>query len=616
MSAIAGIISFQKFYLNEESFIDIKESLLKRGKGFEFKKSNSYLMFNVKDSHQQFQKYIIETNTLIFNFDGRIDNRIDLINKFKLKVCLNDAELAMHLYSKLGIDSFNHIIGAFVLIVFDKLKKKITCSRDQLGIRPIYYSYDDNAFIYASEPRFIFKLKKIEKDVNNIKLKKFLIGSETDPSMTYYKNISKVPRGCIIEICNKLKSTTRYFEFKRDQSRFEKDTNLTETFFENFFKAIECQIPNEEKIGSALSGGLDSTSVTGMLMHINKSLNLNKRINSLSYRFVDLKESDKKRTDEMGYVNDALKMGDINPIIIDIENTNIIQDLLSAQSKFSEPCLHANRYLELEMINACKINGIKTIFTGYDGDCTISYGMENIQALLSQNKFIKAISLNNSVRNKVGLKNNTLKVILMYVILKRLPLAVHFFIKKLKGLNKFNENHKFLSKELTEHINYKQVLKDIREKQFNYEDSHQRLLNSQSFSNNFEVLDIDYSYNEIEERHPFCNHKFMQFCLDIPIELKLKEGMTRYILRESMKEIIPRTIYTRMTKSNLSPYFLYSFDSMKNDLFESLIDTTTAIKPMLNAKNLKIMYKKSNLTDNEKSYIVSYNCLNEWLKSN
>ena len=203
----------------------------------------------------------------------------------------------------------------------------------------------------------------------------------------------------------------------------------------------------------------------------------------------------------------------------------------------------------------------------------------------------------------------------MYVVLKRLPLAFHFFIKRLKGLRNFNENHKFLSRHLTNNINYMEVLKDKREKQFNFEVSHQRLLNSNSFSNNFEVLDIDYSYAGIEEMHPFCNHEFMQFCLDLPIDLKLKKGMTRYILRESMKEIIPKSIYLRMTKSNLSPYFLYSFDEMKSDLFENLIYSSSKLKPMLNVENLKMAYSKSNLSDNEKSFIVSYNCLDEWLKS-
>lgn len=616
MSAIVGVVAFKKFFISEEIFIDIERSMLKRGYGFEFKKSKNYFMFNVKNYDNRSKKYIAEIGNYVLNFDGRIDNKEEVIRKFRLKKNINEAEICISIYKEFGEKSLNTIIGAFVLIIFDKNKNEIVCYRDQLGIRPLYYSYDNDVFIYATEPKFIFKIKKLEKTINHLKLRNFLIGVEDEPSMTYYKNIQKIPRGSKLEITESSKKISKYFEFKRNPYRFKDNLNFTEIFFENFSNAIKMQIPNEERIGTALSGGLDSSSVTGMLASINKKFNLNKDIHSFSYRFINLKENDFKGTDEIKYVNDAINMGDINPVLIDIESTNVVKDLLESQSSFPEPCLHGNRYLELKMIEACKSHKVNTLFTGYDGDCTISYGMENIQSLLDKNKFLKAISINNEVRNKIGLKSNVVNMILMYVLVKRLPLAFHFLIKKLKGLERFSENHKFLSSNLIKDIDYKETLKDIREKQFNYKESHQRLLNSHSFSNNFEALDIDYSYNDIEERHPFCNHRFMQFCLDLPLELKLKNGMTRYILRESMKEIIPKSIYSRMTKSNLSPYFIYSFDGMRNDLFENLIYSKTEIRPLLNIENLKRMSQKTILTNNEKSYIVSYNCVNEWLKAN
>lgn len=616
MSAIAGIIAFKKTLISDSSFFDLKNSLLKRGHGFEFNRANNYLFCNVKNNESRSNKYIIETNEYIFNFDGRIENKEEIQEKFKLKNGLNDSEICISLFEKLGKDSFNYIVGAFVIVIFDKVQKKIICSRDQLGIRPLFYSYDDEAFIYASEIKFIFKFKEINKNINEIKLRNFLIGGDINPSMTYFENIQKIPRGCILEISSNYINNTKYFEFKRNPDRFEKDANFVEIFLEKFSNVINSQIPNEDKVGSALSGGLDSSSVTRMLISNNKKFKLNKEIYSFSYRFTDLEQKDRIGTDEMNYVNDVINMGDINPIIINIKSKNIIKDLLDSQSKFSEPCLHGNRYLELEMIKACKENQIQTLFTGYDGDCTISYGMENIQALLSKNKFFRAISLNNKVRNKLDLKNNTVRMLLMYVFIKRLPFIFHFLIKKFKGFEKFTENQKFLSTSLKKDIDYAEALKDIREKMFNYEESHQRLLNSHSFSNNFEALDIDYSYNEIEERHPFCNHEFMQLCLDLPIETKLNKGLTRYILRESMKGIIPSSIYHRMKKSNLSPYFLYSFDSMKDDLFENLIYSRTEINSLLNIENIKKMAKQNNLSNNEKSYIVSYNCVNEWLRAN
>ena len=56
------------------------------------------------------------------------------------------------------------------------------------------------------------------------------------------------------------------------------------------------------------------------------------------------------------------------------------------------------------------------------------------------------------------------------------------------------------------------------------------------------MLDIDYSYNGIEERHPFCDIDLMNFCLSVPANEKLKNGYTRYILRNAMKDLLPVSI--------------------------------------------------------------------------
>ena len=106
---------------------------------------------------------------------------------------------------------------------------------------------------------------------------------------------------------------------------------------------------------------------------------------------------------------------------------NVIADLLNDQKKYPEPCLHGNRYLENETIKACNRNNIRTFFTGYDGDITVSYGMELIQELFSSRKYFKAISLNRKVRQNLGLPMNSIGIFLSYVVMKNLPLNIHYF---------------------------------------------------------------------------------------------------------------------------------------------------------------------------------------------
>ncbi len=74
-----------------------------------------------------------------------------------------------------------------------------------------------------------------------------------------------------------------------------------------------------------------------------------------------------------------------------------------------------------------------------------------------------------------------------------------------------------------------------------------------------EILDKLAAWHGIQLRYPFFDRRLIEFCLSLPAELKLQQGWTRYVLRESMRGLLPEVIRTRMTKATLYPYFLHSF---------------------------------------------------------
>jgi asparagine synthase (glutamine-hydrolysing) len=180
----------------------------------------------------------------------------------------------------------------------------------------------------------------------------------------------------------------------------------------------------------------------------------------------------------------------------------------------------------------------------------------------------------------------------------------------------YEPNSIFLAKDLRKKINKKSSLEEIRRKKYDFENGHKNLLNSSSFSRNFEMLDVDFSYSGVEERHPFCDIDLMNLCLRIPASQKLKNGKTRNILREALKNDLPKSVYRRMKKSNLSPYFFYSFDLMRDELFERLIYSNSPICELLDKSKLKKLSKSEKLSLDQKSLIVAYNCIESWIQSN
>ena len=308
-------------------------------------------------------------------------------------------------------------------------------------------------------------------------------------------------------------------------------------------------------------------------------------------------------------------MGGLIPRSIVMGRGNYVNDLISSQSKFPSPCFQGNRYQELLLIEACKTDDISMLLTGFDGDCTVSYGMELIQILFKEGKFLEGLALNRKVREKKGMSNNSLRVLYNYFFLKSLSPILHLTLNRIRGLDRISNG--FIDARLIEGTNPLDRIKRDRQYMFDTSNGHRDLLNSNHFQNSFESLDIDYAPHGIEERHPFCDKRLMELCLNIPPNLKLKDGLTRYILRESLKDYLPNSVRYRATKSDLSPYFFYSAKNEIKNLIERLLETSSQISHLINKKKLKhALGSCQKLSKEDITWIINLNIIDEWLIQN
>jgi asparagine synthase (glutamine-hydrolysing) len=606
MSGLAGIINFKNGDLENPSEESLKNYLRKRGVVKVHNDSGNYGIFSLNAS-ASFNNNIYTEGGYFINFCGRVDNQEDFKNCNRN----NTAKFILREYIKKGVKSFDAYAGAFCFTIFDKNSGKLVCVRDHLGMKPFYYSFDGQKFFFGSEPIYINLLSNKKYGIDSEKITDLILREEKHSDKSFFKGIYKIERGEYI-ICSLGKlQKYKYHKFQTpDYIQYDDEKEYFDLFRKTFRRVIEDQTKDFLNIGTALSGGLDSSSVTRMLVDINSQSNNKKNIYSYSYRFKELLDSDFKKKDVVG-------MGGLNHRNIDILQGDYVNDLIDCQGKFPMPCLQGNRYQEISLLNALKKDDIKVFLTGFDGDCTVSYGMEEIQFLIRKWKVLDALKLNNLARKRKGLKDNTLKVIMSYIFMRHLPSKIHLFFKKLKGLQNFDYQHKFLKKEVRNTINYQKLNLRQREYMYDIENGHRNLLNSKHFETAFETLDIDYSNNGIEERHPFCDKRLMELCLNIPPNLKLKNGYSRYILRESLKKQLPNSIRYRMTKSDLSPYFFYSAKKNIIELLQNLVDTNSVIENYIDKKKLiNSMANIEGLSIEDITWIVNFNLIDSWVKKN
>ena len=615
MNGISGIIflgSKKEYFFNQEKLI---KELKKRGSNVEKYEDAQNISFSAS---QENEENIFSDNNCLINFSGRIDNRDELIRSFKFDKSVSDQELIVLGYQKKGEEIFKELVGAFSFLIFDKEKKEFLAVRDHIGMKPFYYSFSDGHFIYGTEPRFIFLISQKKKILNQDKLVDSILRTERSYEKTFYKGIYRLDRGEFLKSKHKKIEKFRYHEFKTpDYFGYEREEDCFEDFRNLFTKIIEEQSSGIDIIGSNLSGGLDSTSVTRVLADLNKNTGNKKKIFSYSFKFTDLNKNQFKTTDEINYVKDAVELGGLNSRIIEIPKDNYVQQLLDCQKNFPSPNLQGNRYLELFMIDNLKKDGVKTVLTGFDGDCTVSSGTELIQILLRQFRFYGALKLNSQMRRNLGFKDNSLSILYRYVLLRLTPSKLHFYLRRARGFDSLDFQFKYFNKNFKNEIDLFRLHQQKRKGMYDIKNGHRDLLNSRHFQNAFESLDIDYSYNGIEERHPFFDKRLMEFCLRLHPNMKLKNGITRYVLRESLKENLPKSVKNRMQKSNLSPYFFYSAKKNINNLIDNLTRRSSKLRDYLDLKSLKkTQSDPSGLSREEMSWIVNFNLHDQWIKQN
>ena len=105
------------------------------------------------------------------------------------------------------------LAGPFAFCIFNLSNNKILAYRDQMGVRPLYYFYNKEKFIYSTEIDYIFANNGVNKDINFKKLKYFILKGSRFNEETFYKHIFRLRRSSNIEINEKSLKISKYFNF-------------------------------------------------------------------------------------------------------------------------------------------------------------------------------------------------------------------------------------------------------------------------------------------------------------------------------------------------------------------------------------------------------------------
>ena len=457
--------------------------------------------------------YWITFNGEIYNY---IELREELKNKGHVFVTQTDTEVVLEAYKEWGFDCLQKFNGMFAFALFDKKNNQVFCARDRVGVKPFYYSNTNDAFAFASEYKAFIKSKLVAFEINEVQQFDFMVNGNLENSeQSLFKGIHELKPSHYLVYNLKSHSfqITNYYTLPSQLISSNSDQEIIELIEGKLLNAIKLRLRSDVEVGSCLSGGLDSTIIAGIVKHLqpNKQMKLftavfpNEAFDETNYA---------KLASEHVSGNWKTVSPTANEFFNDIEALNYFQDL---------PVWSTSTYSQHRVMKLAAENNIKVVLDGQGADELFAGYSHHYMALWKENFSFKKI---NDSKETIP---NAYKLFGKQLVKDAFGLSVdygNYFIENKKQFGK-SKNEKLASS-----LN-NQLAFDYNGKLKSFLKCEDRC--SMAFG--------------IESRVPFADDvDLVNYIFTIEGNRKIKNGISKYLLREATEQYIPERIYNRRDK--------------------------------------------------------------------
>jgi asparagine synthase (glutamine-hydrolysing) len=526
---------------------------------------------------------------LIVNFNGEIYNykelKRELENLGHSFFSNSDTEVILHSYEEWGNEAFSKFRGMFAIALYDENKKELILIRDRFGIKPLYYYFDENNFVFASEIKAFWSIDFIKKEIRNGAPEEFLFFGYLLQPNTFYKNIFVLEAGHYL----KIRLNDENFEIKKEKFADIKDyyllpkekISLEEAIKktkEALLDSLKYHLVSDVEVGLFLSGGIDST----VLLYLMRELKQEK-IKTVSAIFP------KTIYDESEKINELVQKFNTNHLELKITSKDFLENLDNIFYHMDEPTIDGvNTYF---VSLAAKKAGLKVVLSGLGGD-ELFYGYPSFFDLTKINKIkpiLKYLGIGYLLKLFAGEFNIKLNKLTDIINSKNLEEA-YLIYRRIFGkynpkypnvyefTNNTNENNKFNNSD----DSY------IRTNSYNSDYGFISFLEMSYYLKNQLLRDSDVfsMAHSIELRVPFVDNVLFEKIVPIPDEYKIKNNISKFLLKEIIKDKVSDKILKQKKQGFVVPIELWLKNEAKEILQKELLNNNIfdrkKIEKMLN----------------------------------
>jgi asparagine synthase (glutamine-hydrolysing) len=578
MSRIAGIVQFD----SSEPLIDIRTLLTPMDNGQQWKmRTNTTLSTSMGWMGSQDGRFS-SAQGVVISFDGTIYNRSELGRE------TSDSELIRSLYLRHGFEATLHKLnGDFAIALYDEKDRVLWLGRDRFGIKPLYYTQKSHRFGFASRPAGLIPLLGNHVEINTLYVtlyagshyRCFDNRSDTSP----FRDIFQIAPAQALRVQTGSVKIFTYWSLVEQGDFSENEDVLAERYQDLLLDSVKIRFQAAKKPAFTLSGGLDSSSVLASAVHQS-----GKKQEVFSTVYSD------KTYDESEEIKPMLATTTSRWHAVLVEKPDLLDVVGKMIALHDEPIATATWLSHYLMCHEVKEKGFLSIFGGLGGD--------ELNAGEYEHYFFHFADLRHAKQEDV-LKHE----VTLWAKYHDHPI--------------YRKNFKIMEQNLKQMVDMKVVGKCIP-----YDRRLKRYFNTvspdfynlskiqlqmtgpfKSYLKNRTFLDISKETApcclRAEDRQsqafgldhflPFFDHRLVEFMFRVPGRLKIRDGVTKHLLRKAMRGILCEETRTRIKKTGWNaPAHLWFSGSSRDQVFDLLRSQKFRSRGIYNLKEVERLFKE------------------------
>ena len=535
-----------------------------------------------------------DTGCLVVS-DSRLDNRPELLRELAFRQAsadeVGDGELLHAAYQRWGEGCPERLLGDFAFAIYDPSHRRLFCGRDVMGVRPFYYHHSPNRlFAFGSETRALLSQRGVPTSVDEGRIADAIVSEleGIDKTSTFYVSITRLPPAHTLMLDGRDLRIRQYWQplTRTPRGLPRSEAGWIDALRDELKQAVRRRLRSSQRVGSMLSGGLDSSSVVAL------SSCLKEPNRSFKFPIVSVTDSHGQCV-ETRAVNAMRHAFDVESATIDVQSCGWLAPALHQHLDLLDEPFDGAMMLLDAVYRTASLNRITSVMDGMAADnlyTTTGY----IRRVSRRGHWLRAYRASLDLHRMNGRRSPKSKA--LRSLTGTWAPAMVSRIRTRQASRAFFEHNlidgTLISSEFARRVG-------LWERYLSYRDDMARNVVWHPYDDALSGMTAAYitaaverygriaAFYGVEPRHPFLDRRVIEFHAWLPLELRSRNGWPKWALRQAMRHDLPDEIVWRRRSEHLGQRFNMSILAPVCDTVSSDVATDDFLSACVDGRKIQ-----------------------------